>query len=125
MITRFAILLFTSFIVMYCSAQTPVQVLSKLRLTDTCHWNINMDSIDVIFAYMTPLAGPTHHCCYNNFSCEITGMILYKSKKYSYYLNAGGWAHLTSEDYKYQFLLACTKKEHFKYFITTYDVSGY
>lgn len=58
MFTKLALIISTCFIVMHCSAQTPTQVLSKQRLTDTCHWNINMDSIDVIFAYMTPLSRP-------------------------------------------------------------------
>ena len=125
MIGKLLILISISLITETCCAQNRVQVLSKERSTDTCHWKINLDSIGVILSYMTPLKGEIHHCCYNNYSCSITGKVIYKGKKYNYDINAGGWAGLWSEDYKDQFLLACTKKEHFKYFITTYDVSGY
>lgn len=109
----------------WCYSQPRMKVLSHNRNKDTCNWNINLDSVEVILNAMTPLAGPTHHCCYNNFSCGIDGEVVYKGEKYKYTLNAGGWVSLWRGDYKESFLFACTKKQHFKYFLSTYDVSGY
>ncbi len=102
-------------------SQNTVKVLTSKLDLDTCQWNINKDSIAIILENMTPLAGETHHCCYNYEHCAITGEVIYNGTKYMYELNAGGWAQLVSSDYKVQFLLACTVKKYFKYFLSTYD----
>lgn len=108
-----------------CFAQNRVKVLSQNLNSDTCHWNIGTDSIGIILASMTPLEGPTHHCCYNNLSCKIVGEVIYNGRKYNYSINAGGWANLWSYHYKQDFLLACTNTKFSKYFVSTYDKSGY
>jgi hypothetical protein len=103
----------TAFIVLSLSgfAQSQVKIVTHDAVYDTCHqWNINVDSLGVIFEHMVPLSGETHHCCYHNYFCTISGLLIYKGKKYAYDLNSGGWASLRSLDYKEQFLLACTDK---------------
>lgn len=109
----------------WCYCQPRMKALSHTRDRDSCNWHINLDSVEFILNAMTPLAGPTHHCCYNNFSCWISGEVLYKGEKYTYNLNAGGWVSLWRKGNNENILFACTKKRHFKYFLSTYDVSGY
>ena len=88
-------------------------------------WNYpTKDTLETIISKMTPLSGEEHHGCYNNYSCDIEGEIIYKGVKYNLTLNAGGWARLVSIDYSKQFLLACTVKKYFKYFISTKDCGG-
>jgi hypothetical protein len=109
--------------------QRNVRVLSykiDTIINNECYkWNYpNKDTMQVIISKMTSLSGEEHHGCYNNYSCDIKGEIIYAGIKYSYSLNAGGWVRLVSLDYSRQFLLACTDKKYFKYFISTKDCNG-
>jgi len=110
----------------HVSAQKNVRVLSykidTIANNECDKWNYpNKDTLEMIISKMTSLSGEEHHGCYDNYSCDIEGEIIYKGMKYSYSLNAGGWIQLVSLDYSKQFLLACTDKKYFKYFISTKD----
>ena len=109
-----------------CVAQdnkVSIETMNIDTLPSRCEdWKIpNKENIGNIIKRMTKLSGERHECCYNNFSCSVTGFLFFNKKKYRYTLNAGGWCMLVSMDYKVQFYLACTYKEHKKYFISTYD----
>lgn len=113
----------------YALGQKDVEVLSYKLDTVTNHkcdkWNYPTKNVlDVIISEMMPLTGEEHHGCYNNYSCSIEGIVIYKGKAYQYYLNAGGWIRLVSSDYKIQFLLACDNKKYFKYFLSVKDCKG-
>jgi hypothetical protein len=50
--------------------------------------------------------------------------LIYNGTKYKYVLNAGGWALLSTLDFKKDFMLACTYPDHLKYFISAWDGKG-
>ena len=114
-------------LMIFAQKKTKIQSYHLYLGKEECkQWNYPTRKIlKEIFDKMTPLEGPTHHCCYNNFSCTIDGKIIYKGKKYNYSVNAGGWAELSSITGHEWFYLACTYNKHFKYFISTYDTTGY
>jgi len=106
-------------------SQVKVKILSykvdTLSNHDCSEWHYPLkNELIKVVSKMTKISGEEHHGGYNNYSCYIRGKLIYKGIKYNYSLNAGGWMMLSSIYGSDWFYLACTYKEHFKYFITTY-----
>ena len=76
---------------------------------------------------MKEITTSEHHWFYNDYKCEINGELIYKRKKYKYYLNAGGYMMLVSTKNNEDNIYLTSKTKRFnEYFLSNKHVkNGY
>ena len=108
-------------------AQNAVKILSYEIDTAANHncydWNYpNRDTLQILITKMFPISEEEHHGGFSNYSCDISGYLIYNRRRYYYEFNAGGFVMLIKHHDIYY--LACKNKEYFKYFLATEDVGN-
>ena len=81
------------------------------------NWRIDRVDLLRLLTEFDTLSGKEWHDCYGTFDCSIDGEVILNTVRYSYFLNAGGWARIWNKSHE-QFVGSHNKQDSV-YFLST------